>query len=102
MEKLLDIYIWNVKVGNIAESGKGGSIFYFDPGFLKRQWNIAPFVASIHSTRIKNGLPVFGDKNKLYSGLPPFLADSLPDNWGIACLKSGQEETKYAARILLL
>lgn len=75
-----------------------GSIFYFDPGFLKRQWNIAPFVASIHSTRIKNGLPVFGDKNKLYSGLPPFLADSLPDNWGNSVFKEWARRNKIRSK----
>lgn len=87
MEKSLNVYLWDVKVGTLSESGKGNTAFHFEPDFLNRRWNIAPFVASIYSTRIKNGLPVFGDRDKLYSGLPPFLADSLPDNWGNAVFK---------------
>ena len=87
MEKSLNVYLWNVKVGTLSESGRGNTAFHFEPEFLNRQWNIAPFVASIYSTRIRNGLPVFGDKDKLYNGLPPFLADSLPDNWGNAVFK---------------
>ena len=27
-------------------------------------------------------MPILGNKEKIYQGLPPFLADSLPDRWG--------------------
>jgi serine/threonine-protein kinase HipA len=37
---------------------------------------------SINSPRSKKHIPWTGDKDKLYLGLPPMIADSLPDKWG--------------------
>lgn len=38
--------------------------------------------ASINSQSLKSGLPVYADNDKLFGGLPSFIADSLPDHWG--------------------
>lgn len=37
---------------------------------------------SIYSPRSQKQIPWTGDKDKLYQGLPPMIADSLPDKWG--------------------
>ncbi|WP_187349712.1 HipA N-terminal domain-containing protein, partial [[Clostridium] innocuum] len=42
---------------------------------------IAPLTASVKGPAAK-GMPILGNKEKTYQGLPPFLADSLPDRWG--------------------
>lgn len=56
--------------------------FYYDVEFLKKGLDIAPLRASINSQSVKSGLPVYADNDKLFGGLPSFIADSLPDYWG--------------------
>ncbi len=56
--------------------------FYYDHDFLNIGYDIAPLRASINSPSVRNGLPVYADDDRLFGGLPSFIADSLPDHWG--------------------
>ncbi len=56
--------------------------FEYETEFLDKGLDIAPLTMSIHSPRSKKHIPWPGDKDKLYLGLPPMIADSLPDRWG--------------------
>jgi HipA-like C-terminal domain./HipA-like N-terminal domain. len=57
------------------------AVFSYNPSFVKKGIDIAPLTASIKGNAGK-GFPVVGNKEKLFQGLPPFIADSLPDRWG--------------------
>lgn len=81
----LDVYLWNRKVGSLVTYKERYSekiCFYFDKDFLCSGYDIAPLRASVTSTFVKNGLPVYADEDRLFGGLPSFIADSLPDHWG--------------------
>lgn len=81
----LDVYLWGRKAGSLVtykERYAEKIYFYFDPAFLSTGYDIAPLRASVNSTSVKNGLPVYADSEKLFGGLPSFIADSLPDHWG--------------------
>ncbi|GAB0483123.1 type II toxin-antitoxin system HipA family toxin [Alistipes indistinctus] len=81
----LDVFLWNRKVGSLVtykERYTEKICFYFDRDFPGSGYDIAPLRASIHSTAVKSGLPVYGESEKLFGGLPSFIADSLPDHWG--------------------
>jgi serine/threonine-protein kinase HipA len=81
----LDVYLWGRKVGALAayrERYATKSCFYFDRDFASGQLDIAPLRASIKSEGIRRGMPVYADDDKIYGGLPSFVADSLPDYWG--------------------
>lgn len=81
----LDVYLWNQKVGSLVTYKERYSekiCFYFDRGFLASGYDIAPLRASVNSVSVKNGLPVYAEAEKLFGGLPSFIADSLPDHWG--------------------
>lgn len=81
----LDVFLWGRKAGSLIaykERYTEKTCFYFDRDFPGCGWDIAPLRASIHSVTVKNGLPVYGEEEKLYGGLPSFIADSLPDHWG--------------------
>lgn len=60
----------------------GEIYFYFDRAFLASGYDIAPLRAYLNSVSVKNGLPVYAEAEKLFGGLPSFIADSLPDHWG--------------------
>ena len=81
----LDVYLWNRKVGSLVTYKERYSekiCFYFDRAFLASGYDIAPLRASVNSVSVKNGLPVYAEAEKLFGGLPSFIADSLPDYWG--------------------
>ena len=85
MIQTLDVFLWNQKVGSLItykEKYNEKVCFYYDVEFLKRGLDIAPLRASINSQSVKSGLPVYADNDKLFGGLPSFIADSLPDHWG--------------------
>ena len=85
MIQSLDVLLWGVKVGTLVsytEKYNEKVCFYYDAEFLKRGLDIAPLRASIRSAAVQSGLPVYADSDKLYGGLPSFIADSLPDRWG--------------------
>lgn len=75
------IWLWNKVLGYLSwDKQKHCSTFVFDEGFLTTSWDVAPLGWSIHSPSAL--VPRYGNKEKLYAGLPPFVADSLPDRWG--------------------
>ena len=85
MIQTLDVFLWNQKVGSLVtykEKYNEKVCFYYDVDFLKKGLDIAPLRASINSQSVKSGLPVYADNDKLFGGLPSFIADSLPDHWG--------------------
>ena len=85
MIRNLDVFLWNRKVGSLVtykERYAEKVCFYFDRDFLDSGYDIAPLRASIYSDFVRNGLPVYAEDDKLFGGLPSFIADSLPDYWG--------------------
>lgn len=57
------------------------AVFSYNPLFVRKGIDIAPLTASI-TGHYSSGIPVTGNREKLFQGLPPFIADSLPDKWG--------------------
>lgn len=81
----LEVFLWDKKVGTLVTNKKEYKetiLFYFDTEFPKNNWDIAPLRASIQSNSVKNGFPIHPDSDKIFGGLPSFIADSLPDHWG--------------------
>lgn len=55
------------------------SVFQFTDEYRKQDYDICP---STHPKRTPLFASFYGNKDKLYQGLPEFLADALPDKWG--------------------
>ncbi|OJV33052.1 MAG: phosphatidylinositol kinase [Bacteroidales bacterium 36-12] len=85
---VVKVKLWGIDVGYLSWDKKvGAAIFEYDPLFLEQGLDIAPLTMSINSPRSQKQLPWTGDKDKLYQGLPPMIADSLPDKWGNSLFK---------------
>lgn len=85
MIQSLDVVLWGQKVGVLMvykERYSEKICFYFDRDFINKGYDIAPLRASIYSASVRNGLPIYADDDKIFGGLPSFIADSLPDHWG--------------------
>lgn len=79
--KAIAIRLWGEVLGYLSwDEHRRCSLFVFEEEFLKTGWEVAPLYCSIYSRSAL--LPRHGNTDKLYAGLPPFVADSLPDRWG--------------------
>lgn len=79
----INVYLWGRKVGTLASSPDNNNVcFYYDAAYVKDGYEIAPLVAPLGGVKAQRGLPFYPEKDKLFDGLPSFIADSLPDHWG--------------------
>ena len=80
----LSVTLWGVTIGTLQWNPRMGfSLFWFSPDYFEAGYDIAPIT---HPKSTKSpAIAIYGLKEpKIYQGLPPFLADSLPDRWGNA------------------
>lgn len=85
MIQSLDVILWDKKVGTLVSSKKGYKdqiVFYYDSTFVRSGYDIAPLRASIKGVAALRSLPIYPEEEKIFGGLPSFIADSLPDHWG--------------------
>ncbi len=103
MIETLDVVLWGQKVGTLISTKTGYKnriCFYFDPAFVSGGYDIAPLRASIKGMAAKSSLPVYPDDDKLFGGLPSFIADSLPDHWGHSVFHAWAQAHHIAQRKL--
>ena len=86
---VVKVKLWGIDVGYLSWDKKAGvAVFEYESSFLERGLDIAPLTMPINAPRSQKQLPWTGDKDKLYQGLPPMIADSLPDKWGNSLFKA--------------
>ena len=91
--------LWDMIAGYLAwDHKKSVAAFEYDPEFLKQGLDFAPFTMSIYMPRSQKQMPWIGDKDKLYQGLPPAIADSLPDKWGNTLFKAWLQENRIPSK----
>ena len=76
----IKVYLWDILIGKLSwDSSKMCSVFSFSEEYLDAPFDISPVTCSKERNRAK---AFYGEK--ALEGLPSFLADSLPDDWGNA------------------
>lgn len=79
--KYLKVNLWGQEIGRLVwDSAARQTYFMYNPERHKDIPDIAPLLCPSSSRSLL--LPIYGDERPLYQGLPPFIADSLPDSWG--------------------
>lgn len=77
-EITINVFLWGVLIGKLSwDSSAMCSIFSFSEEYLDSPFDISPSTFSKDRLRYKS---FYG--SKATEGLPEFLADSLPDDWG--------------------
>lgn len=77
----IKVNLWGQEIGRLVwDSSTRRSYFMYNPEQMNQIPDIAPLLSPMKSRNIL--LPIYGDDRPLYQGLPPFIADSLPDSWG--------------------
>jgi len=96
---VVKVKLWGMAVGYLSWDKKQNvAIFEYEPEFLDKGLDIAPLTMSVNSPRSKKGMPWPGDKDKLYMGLPPMIADSLPDKWGNSIFNAWLRDNNISAK----
>ena len=78
--KHLKVKLWQQEIGRLVCDPTSRRIYFMYNPNLNHIPDIAPLLSS--SKKRNTLLPIYGDERPLYQGLPPFIADSLPDSWG--------------------
>lgn len=79
----LRVLLWGREVGRLVwDDRKGVSVFAYSKDYIADGPDVSPLDMSVRSPMAY--LPVSGRPEEFskYNGLPPFIADSLPDKWG--------------------
>lgn len=75
------VSLWGLTVGHLFwDERRDIGLFSYDRDFLKSGYEVSPLDHPLSDPSSR--LTFSGLKDKPYNGLPPFLADSLPDDWG--------------------
>ncbi|MDE5607746.1 MAG: type II toxin-antitoxin system HipA family toxin [Muribaculaceae bacterium] len=78
--KHLKVKLWGQEIGRLAWDSTTRRIYFTHNPDLSNIPDIAPLQSPLKNRN--NILPLYGDERPIYQGLPPFIADSLPDAWG--------------------
>lgn len=79
--KFLKVNLWGSEIGRLVwDSATRRTYFMYNPQHPNKIPDIAPLLSPASNRNIL--LPIYGDDRPIYQGLPPFIADSLPDSWG--------------------
>jgi len=87
---IVGVRLWDMEVGRLYWSEERGcAVFGYSPEFIANGLDIAPLT---HPLKKASTRPFLGNKERLYEGLPEFIADSLPDRWGSLVFERWAEE----------
>ncbi|HYG06958.1 MAG TPA: type II toxin-antitoxin system HipA family toxin [Stenotrophomonas sp.] len=93
---LIEVLIWGRRVGAVAaDPAVGAYVFEYDPRWLARDIDLAPFMMPVSSRS-----PVFvfpGLARETYMGLPGLLSDALPDRFGNQLIDAWMAQHGYSA-----
>jgi len=96
---VVKVKLWNLDAGYLSwDQNAHVANFEYDPEFLTQNLDIAPLTMSIHSPRSQRQIPWPGNNDKLYQGLPPMVADSLPDKWGNSLFKAWLRDNQLSQK----
>ncbi len=96
---VVKVKLWGMDVGYLSWDKKASlAVFEYEPSFLEQRLDIAPITMPIDSLRSQKQMPWTGNEDKLYQGLPPMIADSLPDKWGDSLFKAWLRDNNIPAK----
>ncbi|MFA5849478.1 MAG: type II toxin-antitoxin system HipA family toxin [Bacteroidales bacterium] len=96
---VLKVKLWGMDVGYLSWDKKANVAFFeYESSFLEQGYDIAPLTMSVTSPRSQKQMPWTGNIDKLYQGLQPMIADSLPDKWGNSLFKAWLRDNSIPAK----
>lgn len=91
--KYLKVNLWGREIGRLVwEAATRRTYFVYNPDEGQSISDIAPLAAPAAQRNVH--VAIYGDDRPIYQGLPPFIADSLPDSWGNALFDRWVKDNK--------
>lgn len=87
---MLDVFLWGMHVGALAPDSGTHYVFQYDPEFVRRGIEIAPFMLPLRA-EIYHTAEMEMPRNAFW-GLPGVFADALPDTFGNALINEWMRE----------
>lgn len=88
----VNVFLWGKNIGQLSwNKEKNLSTFQLSNAFREFGFPISPISHQRNNPELAT---VYGEKGDRYQGLPPFLSDSLPDDWGNRLFDRWLSETK--------
>lgn len=91
---VIEVTIWGQRIGAVAaDPSVGAYVFEYDPKWLSKMVDLAPFTMSIDSSSpafVFPGLP-----KETFMGLPGMLSDALPDRFGNQLIDTWMAQRGY-------
>ena len=79
--KFLKVKLWGKEIGRLVwDANTRRTYFMYNPDNSADIPDVSPLLSPAATRNVL--VPIFGDEHPIYQGLPPFIADSLPDSWG--------------------
>ena len=96
----IKVFLWGKEIGTLTwVPAQGNSYFNFSDEYFRMGVDLCPITHPLNDPSTR--LAILGESEKngdqtkaIYQGLPPFLADSLPDRWGNAIFEKWFAENK--------
>lgn len=90
--KAIKVILWGKEIGRLAwDTQRHLTYFTPHPAITQEELDtIAPLA------NLRCNMPEYGNTEKIFQKLPPFLADSLPDDWGNELFDHWRKEQKIA------
>lgn len=89
----LKVNLWGNEIGRLVwDTATRRTYFMYNPERKDAIPDIAPLLSPAKKRNML--LPIYGDERPLYQGLPPFIADSLPDSWGNTLFETWVKDNK--------
>ena len=86
---VVKVILWGRTVGYVSWDKKSRRAFFqYDDAYVADGRELAPLTMPLTSERTRRNMVWPGNTDKLYQGLPPLLADALPDHWGNSIFKA--------------
>lgn len=96
--KTLKVMLWGEELGRLVWNPKSRhTYFIFNPTAQSRP-DVSPLLLPYDRWNIN--MPVYGYSERMYQGLPPFIADSLPDSWGDTLFDQWVRKNRLSRNIL--
>lgn len=77
----LKVKLWGKEIGRLVwEPNTRRTYFVYNPDDISEIPDVSPLL--LPRSKRSRVSQIYGDDRHIYQGLPPFIADSLPDSWG--------------------
>lgn len=90
--RYLKVNLWGEEIGRLVWESSTRRIYFMYNPKMPNIPDVAPLISSAASRSAM--VPIYGDDRSIYQGLPPFIADSLPDSWGNTLFDKWIKENK--------